>query len=134
MRITFALVVLIFSMEALAIEDGSDKYWVYAELVNALESGGAAYLEKLGTTTTKCGFGPGEEGAGCIKRTLKSNPFCKEELLLAFKQGCTMLEANKCISPPQAGNDDILYPGPRIVIAFTDDKSVVVSSLACGGD
>jgi hypothetical protein len=134
MKIAFAFAVLMFSMRALAIEGESDKYSTYAVFVSALESGGVAYLGKLGIKTTKCGFGPGEEGTGCIKRTLESNPVCKEDLVLALKQGCAMLGADKCISPPQAGNKDILYPGPRIVISFTDYKSVVISSLACGGD
>lgn len=122
-------------MVAPAIEAGIDKHWAYAELMNSLEMGSATYLEKLETDTTKCGFGPNEEGTGCIKRALDSNPDCQEELVLALKQGCAMEGSNKCISPPQASNSNILYSGPRIILAFGDDvDSVSVSSIACSGD
>ncbi len=108
---------------------------MFAELVHALDGGGITYLEKLGTPSTKCGFGPGEEGPGCIRRILESNQACKKELMSALKQGCAMVGSSQCISPPQAADGKILYAGPRIQLAFAEDsKSMAITSLVCGGD
>ena len=78
MRINITLTGFLLSVAALASEGGSEKSWRYAELVHALDKGDIAYLEKLETPSTKCGFGPGEEGVGCVRRTLESNQTCKK--------------------------------------------------------
>lgn len=135
MRINFALTGFLLSVTALASEGGGEKSWEYAELIHALDGGGIAYLEKLETPSTKCGFGPGDEGTGCIKRTLESNQVCKRELVFALKQGCAMVGSSQCISPPQAADANILYAGPKIQLAFTGGaKSMAIASLVCGGD
>ncbi|BCB71492.1 hypothetical protein HMEPL2_18430 [Vreelandella aquamarina] len=135
MRINFALAGFLLSVTALASEGGSEKSWAYAELIHALDGGGIAYLEKLETPSTKCGFGPGEEGAGCVRRTLESNQACKKELVFALKQGCAMVGSSQCISPPQAADAKILYAGPKIQLTFAEGgKSMAIASLVCGGD
>lgn len=135
MRRIFALVSAILSMTALASEGGSEKSWAYAELIHALDGGSVVHLEGLTTPVTKCGFGPGEEGVGCVKRVLGSNQACKKEVVRALKQGCAMVGPTACVSPPQAANAEILYAGPRIHFAFAEsDKSITITSLVCGGD
>lgn len=135
MRRMFVLVSAVLSITALASEGGSEKSWAYAELIHALDGDNVVHLEGLTTPFTKCGFGPGEEGLGCVKRVLGSNQTCKKEVVRALKQGCAMVGSTACVSPPQAANAEILYAGPRIHLAFAESgKSITITSLVCGGD
>lgn len=136
MRKILAWVVgVILSVPALSSENATEKFGLYAELIHALNGGNTDSLSALETRLTKCGFGPGEEGTGCVKRILESHRTCKKEVVQALKQGCAMTGDNACVSPPQAASTDILYAGPRIHLDFAaDGKSMTIASLICGGD
>jgi hypothetical protein len=108
----------------------------FEELPRVASGGGnIGYLAALETDATKCGFGPGEEGMGCISRMMEENKACKEEVVIALKQGCAMIGTSECVSPPQVVDSKILYAGPRIHLAFAENgKSLTALSLLCGGD
>lgn len=136
MKKIFALIVgVLLSMTVLGSENTSDKFWAYAELIHALDEKAIGSLAALENQATRCGFGPGEEGIGCIRRIMENNQICKKEVVLALKQGCAMVGTDECVSPPQAADANILYAGPRIHLAFAENgKSLTVVSLVCGGD
>lgn len=136
MKEIFALMIsVLLASSASGVEEGSERYWKYAELVYAIDKNNFSHLEKLETPLTKCGFGPGEEGNGCLRRILDSRQGCKNEVLLALKQGCAMSGDNECTAPPQAADASILYVGPRIHLAFSPDgNTITIISLLCGSD
>lgn len=136
MKVLFILVVgILLTSPAVGSEAASERAWTYAELVHALDGNNIDHVEGLATRFTKCGFGPGEEGKGCVRRVLETDQSCKKEVLRALKQGCAMAGNGKCIAPPQAVDGDILYVGPRIHLAFSEDgSSMAIMSMVCGGD
>lgn len=128
-------IVLLSSLSAQVPGNESEMPWTYAEFVHALRGQDFSHLETLATDLTKCGFGPGQEGKGCIGRLMESDQSCRAEVLSAVNQGCAMVGDNECIAPPQAADDNILYTGPRIHLSFAESSdAMTVTSLICGGD
>lgn len=135
-KVIFPLMIgILLTSSAFGSEAASERAWSYAELVHALDGDNIDYVASLGSRSTKCGFGPGEEGKGCVRRVLETRQACRKEVLLALKQGCAMTGNRECISPPQAADAGILYVGPRVHLSFSEDgRSMTIASMVCGGD
>ena len=136
--IMLALLPLFAHAESRQTQIKGDFTMKYAQFIHAFQSKNWAQLTKYETKGTKCGFGPGEEGVGCIERRFASNERCIEEMLFSLKQGCkvTTNDSNmSCTSPPQWVEDSIIILGARA--SFTYDvksKSIYVNHFICGGD
>ena len=140
MRIMIALVLLpLFAhAESSQSEVKGDFTIKYAQFIYEFQSKNWARMTKYEKTGTKCGFGPGEEGIGCIERRYASNDSCIEEMLFSLKQGCKITTNHtnmSCTSPPQWADDSIITLSARA--SFTYDvksKSISVNHFICGGD
>lgn len=112
--------------------------WAYIDFIQALSSNNWDRISELETKLTKCGFGPGEEGDGCIKRVIESNNKCLEDMLFSLKQGCKIKQSGinvSCISPPQFTDEAILISGARASFSFNQNANkLIVDSFICGGD
>ena len=111
----------------------------YSEIVNLFTNQSFDLLSRFESESIKCGFGPLEEGPGCIQTLVSNNPECLGKIVFALEQGCKIQEANdayQCYAPPQSLDEDTLLPGGARAI-FTYDASVsrlVIDSLICSGD
>lgn len=112
--------------------------WQYGSLFHMIETGSWAEVSKLESAHVKCGFGPGEDGKGCIKRVYGSNSSCVNKLLFALRQGCRIKnESNtlSCVSPPQWEDENIIILGSRASFSFNSvTQKIQIDSLICDGD
>jgi len=111
----------------------------YAQIIELIESNSWKEIEDYESENIKCGFGPNEEGPGCIENLLSNNHQCKEKILFALYQGCKLVHESKqtkCFSPPQSKDQDIIFPPlARVVFRFESSNSqVTIDSMICGGD
>ena len=110
----------------------------YGEFVAAVETKDWKRIATFESKTIKCGFGPGEEGPGCINKVLTRNDGCLDKILFVLKQGCKIkssLKSLSCTSPPQWADESIIIMGARIRLNFDrENKRMLVSHLICGGD
>lgn len=110
----------------------------YAGFIEILQSGAWNALSTYESSDTKCGFGPGQHGPGCIRKAVAANRGCMEDMLLSLKQGCKISvhgAAVSCQSPPQWGNDSIIMPGARAGFIYQKDmRSIKITHFICGGD
>ena len=60
----------------------------YAQFIHEFKSKSWAEMTKYENKNTKCGFGPSEEGVGCIEKHYSGNENCIEEMLFSLRQGC----------------------------------------------
>ena len=118
-----------------------DKYYAeYEEIISLVESSSWETLKAYETKYTKCGFGPNEEGLGCIENLLSSSQECKEKILSALYQGCKLVQEGKktrCFAPPQSIDSDVIYPSQqaRVMLGFvSSDSQVTIESIICAGD
>ena len=111
---------------------------LYAQFISEFQSKNWAQITKHEKKSTKCGFGPGEEGIGCIKNLYSANESCMEKMLFSLKQGCIINSNNNvlsCTSPPQWANKSIIILGARSSFTFNaENKTMSVNSFICGGD
>ena len=110
----------------------------YARFIYEFQGNNWAQMNKYETKNTKCGFGPGEEGVGCIEKVYRPNHQCINEMLFSLKQGCKIQSGRNelsCISPPQWADQSIIILGPRASFTYnTETNTMSVNSLICGGD
>jgi len=88
----------------------SDFTMKYAQFIFAFEYENWNQVSKFENSKTKCGFGPGEEGIGCIEKKYSSDEKCMKDVLFALNQGCRIDSTQKdysCTSPPQWGSEPI---------------------------
>ena len=96
-------------------------------------------LKQYETEMTKCGFGPNQEGLGCIKNLMQNSRSCKAEILFALKQGCHIVKGKdqiECVSPPQFLNSSVVIPSTaRVRFRYNiANEKVSIRSFICGGD
>ena len=112
--------------------------WKYAEFMELVRAENWEGISAFERENTKCGFGQGEEGVGCIKKTINSRETCKADILFSLKQGCKMTHNNdvvSCVSPPQWGDESVIILGGRVSLVFNiKNKQTSVSHFICGGD
>lgn len=110
----------------------------YGEFIAAVETKDWRRIATFESKTIKCGFGPEEEGPGCMKKVLSRNNGCLDEILFVLKQGCKInssLGSLSCTSPPQWADESIIIMGARVRLNFNrKSKRMLVSHLICGGD
>jgi len=111
----------------------------YAQIVHYLSQMAFDELAVFESIDIKCGFGPGEEGPGCIRQMLERDSACLNKVLFALNQGCELEQKSaglQCTAPPQWNNDNIILPSvARATFIFDASKSrLLIQSLICGGD
>ena len=111
----------------------------YSRIVELISSESWRELRPYESKNIKCGFGPNEEGAGCVENLLLDNPQCKEKILFALNQGCNIIqrgEQTKCLAPAQGQDPDIILPlSARVELNYEASTSkVTIRSMICGGD
>ena len=110
----------------------------YAQFIYELQGNHWGQMKKYETNNTKCGFGHGEEGAGCIERVYRNNQQCISDVLFSLKQGCKMQPSQNgmsCISPPQWADQSVIILGSRASFTYNAEKDTIsVNYLICGGD
>jgi len=75
----------------------------YAQIEYYLSQMAFDELKAFESKNIQCGFGPGEEGLGCIKQMIDREPSCLNNLLFALRQGCKLDENDgtfNCFAPP----------------------------------
>jgi len=113
----------------------------YGQIVYYLSNMAFDKLKMYESSNIKCGFGPGEEGVGCIEKMISNDSSCMNKILFAVEQGCELkMKGDKyqCFSPPQSSRENIILPSVARAV-FTFDPSVskprlMINSLICGGD
>ncbi len=63
----------------------------FRRLVNLIKRNAWQELQAFVSSDTKCGFGPGEYGRGCVEQMMLKNPECKQEIIFALNQGCRIV-------------------------------------------
>ena len=111
---------------------------LYAQFIYEFQSKYWEQMTKYETNNTKCGFGPGEEGIGCIEKVYRNNQECMNEVLFSLKQGCKRYPSQNelsCTSPPQWSDQSIIILGARASFTYnTENDTISVNHLICGGD
>ncbi len=112
--------------------------WGFSDFVQSLQSKNWDQISKFETKVTKCGFGPDEEGLGCIRKAIHIDKQCADKMLFVLKLGCKIEKTHEylsCASPPQWLDESIITLGARASFSFNlKSKSVVVNHFICGGD
>ena len=140
MKNVFALSILAFLMSAAwAYDLRSEFAFKYAQLVQLIEQEAWEELGAYESKDIKCGFGPGEEGQGCIQRMFLSDSQCKEKILFALNQGCKITQEEEkanCIAPPQLQEPNVVLPlNARVSLSYEPSRSEIrIESMICGGD
>ena len=137
-----AILVIIFSSSVVFATDflGKDIFrFEYAHIVHLVEQDAWDQLKQYETEMTKCGFGPNQEGLGCIKNLMQNSRSCKTEILFALKQGCHIVKGKdqiECVSPPQFLNSSVVIPSTaRVRFRYNiANEKVSIRSFICGGD
>lgn len=110
----------------------------YAQFIHEFQSHHWHQMKKYETKATKCGFGPGEEGLGCIEKVYSNNNECINEVVFSLKQGCRIHNSQSelsCTSPPQWNDQSIIILGARASFTYNSEKDTIsVTYLICGGD
>ncbi|MCI5141916.1 MAG: hypothetical protein D3909_09370 [Candidatus Electrothrix sp. ATG1] len=110
----------------------------YAQFIHEFQGRHWQQMKKYETEITKCGFGPGKEGIGCIEKVYSNNHECINEVLFSLKQGCKVHNSKGeilCISPPQWNDQSIIILGARASFTYNAEKDTIsVNHLICGGD
>jgi len=137
-----AILTCIFLSSAIFATDfsGKDKFRSeYAHIVNLVEQDAWDKLKQYETEMTKCGFGPNQDGLGCIKNLMQNSPSCKTEILFALKQGCHIVKGKEqieCVSPPQFLNSSVVMPNTaRVSFSYNiASEKLSINYFICGGD
>jgi len=132
-------VFIIFVNSAWGYEFKDEFALEYAKIIGLIESNSWEELKNYESKKTKCGFGPNEEGLGCIENLLANNKQCKDKILFALYQGCKVVRGNKqtnCFAPPQSKDPDVIFPlQARVILSYESSVSqVTIDSMICGGD
>lgn len=110
----------------------------YAQFIYEFQSKNWRQMKKYETKNTKCGFGPGEEGIGCIEKVYRNNEECMSEVLFSLKQGCKRHPSQNGLSytsPPQWIDQSMIILGSRASFTYNTEKDTLsVNHLICGGD
>ncbi len=110
----------------------------YSQFIHEFQGKNWDRMRKYETKNTKCGFGPGEEGIGCIEKVYSNRHECIDKILFSLNQGCKLHESQSelsCTSPPQWLDQSIIIFGARASFTYNAEKdSILVKSLICGGD
>lgn len=112
--------------------------WKYAEFMELVRTENWEGISVFERENTKCGFGPGQEGVGCIQKTINRRERCRADILFSLKQCCKVTHNQgvvSCISPPQWGDESVIILGGRVSLVFDiRNKKTFVSHFICGGD
>jgi len=112
--------------------------WKYAEFMELVRTKNWEGISAFERENTKCGFGPGQEGVGCIQKVINRRERCRADILFSLKQGCKVTHNNdvvSCVSPPQWGDESVIILGGRVSLVFDiRNKKTFVSHFICGGD
>jgi len=112
--------------------------WGFSGFIQSFQSKNWSRISEYETKATKCGFGPKEEGIGCIRNAIIRSETCVTDMLFSLKQGCKF-SRNKniisCTSPPQWHDESIIILGARASFEFNmKNKKISVNQFICGGD
>lgn len=111
----------------------------FSRLVYLIKHNAWQELKEYESKNIKCGFGPGEEGYGCIEKMMKNDLECKREVLFALEQGCHFEQREggaSCLAPPQYSDPKVLMPlNSRVSLRYAKETSkVTIDFMICGGD
>ncbi len=111
--------------------------WDFAEFVRAFSNKDWDTVLRFINADTKASFG-GDHGPDGVMNVFAADDTCHATMAAALNQGCRKVGTGSdmhCIAPPQSGQGDVVYMGPRASFRYSEThERWMAVYMICGGD